>query len=149
MSLQEVTGLISAIFTAVSAMSLFTASLLLPLLYKKFASRQAKLEEGERALIDAFDKYFSSEYPKNDFEWYFAQIQAVIKRFDVRNFRCINCKKRSSPEKYMEYFKSVDKIIPEINNFSFRTENTKYQNTMSVLTCYKCNGENQYKIDQK
>ncbi|AGR42354.1 hypothetical protein [Spiroplasma diminutum] len=132
------TDVINTVLTAISTVTVFTASLLIPFLVKKYNDKKQKFESAERSLIDAFDKYFSEEYPKNDFEWYIAEINAVIKRFDINTVACANCKKKCNSKKYMKWFETVDKLIPEVNNFAFRSEKMSFKIELSTLFCYKC-----------
>ncbi|QHX36137.1 hypothetical protein STIUS_v1c05830 [Spiroplasma sp. TIUS-1] len=139
--------IINTTLTTVTTLTVVTASLILPLIIKKNNDRNKKKDAIEEALLDSFDKYFSTEYPKNDFEWYYAELLAIIKKFNIRIFICLNCKRKLDVKKYMDYFKTVDKVIPEINNFSVNAGQSGFKIEMMVLACYKCKGEDQYKIN--
>ncbi|QHX36881.1 hypothetical protein [Spiroplasma sp. BIUS-1] len=132
------TDIINTVLTAISTTTVFTASLLLPFLVKKYNDKKQKIDAGESALLDAFDKYFSENYSKNDFEWYLAEIRAIIKKNQVKTITCTNCKKKCTSNKYMEWFSKVDKVIPEINNFSFKSGKVGFKMELNVLFCYKC-----------
>ncbi|WP_342275206.1 hypothetical protein [Spiroplasma endosymbiont of Cantharis lateralis] len=132
------TEIINTILTAISTITVFTASLLIPFLVKKYNDKKQKFDAAERALLDAFNKYFSDEYSKNDFEWYLAEIRAVLKRYEVNSVLCTNCKKKCNSKKYMAWFETVDKTIPEINNFSFKTGKMSFKIELTALFCYKC-----------
>ncbi|AUB31901.1 hypothetical protein [Spiroplasma floricola] len=132
------TDIIIAICNGISATTLVTVSFILPFLIKKYNDKKQKIDSGERSLADAFDKYFSDQYPKNDFEWYVAEIKAIIKRNEIKTINCTNCKKKCTSSKYMEWFETVDKTIPEVNNFSFKVGKIGFKIELSVLFCYKC-----------
>ncbi|ALD66702.1 hypothetical protein [Spiroplasma cantharicola] len=128
----------NTILTAISTVTVFAASLLIPFLVKKYNDKKQKLDIAEKAILDAFDKYFSDEYSKNDFEWYLAEVNAILKRYEINSFLCTNCKKKCNSKKYMLWFEKVDKTIPEINNFSFKTGRMSFKIELTTLFCYKC-----------
>ncbi|AUM62869.1 hypothetical protein [Spiroplasma monobiae] len=138
MFLSDTTDIINTVLSAVSTITVFTASLLIPFLVKKYNDKKQKGDAAENSLLDAFDKYFSDDYPKNDFEWYLAEIRAVIKKYEIKIITCTNCKKKCSSSNYMEWFTTVDKVIPEVNNFSFKVGKVGFSLSLNCLYCYKC-----------
>ncbi|QEH62133.1 hypothetical protein SCHIN_v1c09400 [Spiroplasma chinense] len=138
MILATTTEILNTLFTGVSTVTVVLASLILPLLLKKNSDKNNKLIAAQEALTNAFDKYFSEDFVKNDFAWYCAEILAIQKRFSLTTVHCINCKKKCTTTKYMDYFKKTIRAIPEVNNFSFKSRKWTFKIEMSVLSCYKC-----------
>ncbi|WP_338984671.1 hypothetical protein [Spiroplasma endosymbiont of Diplazon laetatorius] len=141
MFFSQTTDIINTILSAVSTITVFVASLLIPYLVKKYNDKKQKVDAAENSLLDAFDKYFSDDYPKNDFEWYLAEVSAIIKKYEIKTISCANCKKKCTAQKYMKWFTTVDKVIPEVNNFTFKVGKVGFAINLNSLYCYKCSNK--------
>ncbi|AHI53145.1 hypothetical protein [Spiroplasma culicicola] len=143
------TEVTNTIMTCISTVTIVSASLIIPFLLRRFNDKKMRMESGEKLLADAFDKYFSDEYPKNNFEWYVAEIKSIQIKFDINYVHCKNCNKHCKTDKYMEFFKGYPKNIPELNNFYFTTSRFSFKFEMNVLMCYKCGGKPKVKKIKK
>ncbi|QGS52184.1 hypothetical protein [Spiroplasma tabanidicola] len=128
----------NAAIATISTITVIFATLIIPILVKKSSNRKIKMDAAQEAIDSAFDKYHSDQSKINDFDWYFAEICAVQKKYDVTSIRCLNCSKVSSCDKYNEWFKTRLRNVPEVNNFSFKSGKLNFKIQLSVLLCYNC-----------
>ncbi|AKX33886.1 hypothetical protein SLITO_v1c02270 [Spiroplasma litorale] len=133
-------ALASCIFIGSNTIITFLTLVILPVFVKKYNDKKQRTDAGERELIDAFDKYFSDEYSKNNLEWYIAEVRSIILKFQVSHIKCLNCKRSYKTDEYMDYFVSAKKKLPEVNNFSLKSSKLMWKNEMSVIYCKKCDG---------
>ncbi|QBQ07977.1 hypothetical protein SGLAD_v1c07780 [Spiroplasma gladiatoris] len=128
----------SAVIATITTLTILTGSVVLPLLLKKYNDNKTKLDSAQQAADEAFKLYYSDESKKNDFDWYYAEICAIQKRYGITSVRCLNCKKITSCTKYNDWFKDRLREIPEVNNFCFKAGKLGFKIELSVLLCYNC-----------
>ncbi|ASP27989.1 hypothetical protein SCORR_v1c02140 [Spiroplasma corruscae] len=133
-------SIIGVFFTGLNTIITFLTLVILPIYVKKYNDKKQWTDAGERELADAFDKYFSEEYPKNDTEWYIAEVRSIVLKFQINHILCLNCKRKYQPTDYMLYFEKAKKKLPEVNNFSLKASKLFFSNELTVIYCKKCDG---------
>ncbi|AKU79465.1 hypothetical protein [Spiroplasma turonicum] len=140
MDLSVKIALASCIFIGSNTIITFLTLVILPIFVKKYNDKKQRTDAGENELTDAFDKYFSDEYSKNDLDWYIAEVRSIILKFQINHIKCLNCKRVYKPENYMKYFSTAKKRLPEVNNFSLKASRLFWKNELTVIYCKKCDG---------
>ncbi|PPE04833.1 hypothetical protein EELLY_v1c05140 [Entomoplasma ellychniae] len=134
-------------FAALNFFVVLLTAIILPVIYKRNSSNSAMADDVKKNLLNSFDKYMDISQEVYNFEWYTAQINAIVIKYNLQGVYCMNCHKETNWTNYYKYFKSADKVIPELNNFSYEYKKFRANKLFNVLTCPICK-KNPEKVKQ-